>query len=410
MRPKIIYVLTTRNDELNCIPVVEELKGKTDTLVIVDENGNIPLPSDLPAKVKQLGSYNSANIHHILHQEAPQLLALASDSALISRAFILCASRLGITTIFIGAGIHSPTFRKRREILRTLHSIAFSKQPFRDARLIFNSGLVLDFIKIALYTLKHRYYGGHGGCSLSCVRGKVDKDLLIQQGVKSSSIIVTGDPHLDAIYKLKTQDKRKDVTNKLNIQAHSKIILLLIQDWVEVHLWSANQRQVFLSGVLNVMRNLANCTPVLKLHPHQSLKAYQGLLQQLSLDDILIVQNEVPLHDLLATCDVAIGVYSTTLFEAMVFDKPVIVVNLFKEPDYMGYIASGAAICVERDEDLAPAIHSALYDEQVRGTLDENRKKFLYEHTYIQDGQATKRVADLIIQMIEESRKAKVEA
>jgi len=48
-------------------------------------------------------------------------------------------------------------------------------------------------------------------------------------------------------------------------------------------------------------------------------------------------------------------------------------------------------------------MRDALYNEDVRQRLAVNRKKFVYDYAYEQDGQASKRVAQLIRNMIQES-------
>ena len=83
--------------------------------------------------------------------------------------------------------------------------------------------------------------------------------------------------------------------------------------------------------------------------------------------------------------------------------KPIICINTTNKKSM--YVSSGIAIEVKKVEELIPAIKDVLYNEEIRKKLAEARKKFVYEHAYIQDGQATKRAVDLIMRMIEESKK-----
>ena len=111
---------------------------------------------------------------------------------------------------------------------------------------------------------------------------------------------------------------------------------------------------------------------------------------------------------LLALSDVVIILSSTVGIEAALLDKPIICINIAnQEPDSI-YVSRGVAIEVRKMDQLIPAIKDALYNEEVRTRLAEARKKFVYDQAYIQDGQALKRVADLIIHMIEESRGARI--
>ena len=73
------------------------------------------------------------------------------------------------------------------------------------------------------------------------------------------------------------------------------------------------------------------------------------------------------------------------------------------------YVSSGIAIEVKKLEELISAIKDVLYKGEVREKLAEARKKFVYEHAYIQDGKATERVVNLIEQMIEESKRRRDE-
>jgi 3-deoxy-D-manno-octulosonic-acid transferase len=101
-------------------------------------------------------------------------------------------------------------------------------------------------------------------------------------------------------------------------------------------------------------------------------------------------------------------VRSTTALEAMILDKPVIIVDFIKNPFPTPYTESGAAIGVYKEEDLAPTIEKVLHNQKVQKELKNNRKQFVYEHAYKIDGQASKRVVDLIKLMIQESRRNKV--
>jgi CDP-glycerol glycerophosphotransferase (TagB/SpsB family) len=96
-------------------------------------------------------------------------------------------------------------------------------------------------------------------------------------------------------------------------------------------------------------------------------------------------------------------VHSTVALEAMLLNKPVITINLTGTPDYMPYAESGAALGVYREEDLVPAIRKALRDPQVIEEMAQSREKFISEYAYKPDGQAAKRIAELITRLIAES-------
>ncbi|GAH91176.1 unnamed protein product, partial [marine sediment metagenome] len=110
------------------------------------------------------------------------------------------------------------------------------------------------------------------------------------------------------------------------------------------------------------------------------------------------------LWELIASSDLVIISNSTVGLDAMILDKPVVMVNLGRQVEGIAYVSSGAALGAYSLEDIAPAVREALSNEQVRQDLAEARKRFIYEYAYIQDGKAAKRIADLIVQMAAETK------
>ena len=365
---------------------------------------------------KDLNDFNVQGLLRVVETIAADIIVLHNDSAIIARIFIECARHLGIPTLLVQVAGEGPRLMTAQKLLRL--------PPFLDVSFLakdygllwrtlteVNRNPLISVAFMAKHVWSALFYWstwGCNGCDRIAVFGDYYRRNLLGQHIPQERIVVTGNPRLDAVHHINQGEAKERVSHSLSLSPDKKLVLLLTQANVEDAIWSAGQQKHFISEVLNSVR--PDYAAVLKLHPRESLAAHRELLDELSLGDVALVQNEIPLYDLLAACDVATGAWSTTLLEAMAFDKPVIVANLFQAPDYVGYVASGAAIGVERGEDLASAIHSALYNEEVRARLAENRKKFLYDYAYVQDGQASKRVADLITGMIKNSRKARGEA
>ena len=80
----------------------------------------------------------------------------------------------------------------------------------------------------------------------------------------------------------------------------------------------------------------------------------------------------------------------------MVLEKPVLVVNLTGYPDTVPYVSSGAAIGVYREEEIAPAIESALWGgEQIQKMLQAQRK-FVEDYVFKIAGKSKERVFQLL--------------
>jgi len=228
------------------------------------------------------------------------------------------------------------------------------------------------------------------------VWGKAMKDVLIKRGVRPDQLVVTGHPRYDIFYK--KDFKKERIYHELKIDGDKRIIVLTTQPV------SSKENEALLYGVINAMKNFPDKQLVIKLHPSEDPMWYQELIKEMGADDVIITKN-VDLHELLNACDIMITLYSTTAVEAMILDKPVITINLMNKPDILPYAERGAAIGVYKSEDIAPTINRILYDEKTKQQLADNRKKFIYDWTYLSDGNASRRVADLIEEMLYNTRK-----
>lgn len=134
---------------------------------------------------------------------------------------------------------------------------------------------------------------------------------------------------------------------------------------------------------------------IVKQHPgEQSDVLYHRLAQEIGIKP-LITKNASTL-ELLTASDVLIGAESTLDYEAMILDKPVIVVNFGGRRDSLPFVEEGAALGVYTPEDVLPALKKALFDEKTRSVLAERMRALVQAHCYLIDGKAAARAAEII--------------
>jgi len=205
-------------------------------------------------------------------------------------------------------------------------------------------------------------------------------------------VIVTGSTRYDHIINMRNELNSTKIYTQLDLNPGKKLIVYTSQPIGKME----NDR--ILLSILKSMTNFPNMQLVIKMHPSERL-VNKELLAKFDLERVTIIKT-IDIYELLSSCDVMITSFSTTALEAMILEKPVITINLSGLPDKIPYSKSGAAIGVYDEQELLPAIESILYDENVRKELSIKRNKFVYEQTYKQDGNASKRVVKLIDQMI----------
>ena len=219
--------------------------------------------------------------------------------------------------------------------------------------------------------------------------GQFSKNVLVSCGVDESKLIVTGRPTYDILARADEVFNKEEICKELGIATEKKIILFATENL------PPRERDTIFYAVCRAIKNLSEVEFVIKVHPAElDYAIYEKVANGMGLSPV--VTKDINIYEVIYVCDVMITMFSTTALEAMILNKPVITVNLTGMKDPMPYAESGAAIGVYKEEDIVSAIRDALYNEEVRQMLAINRKKFIYEHAYKQDGKATERVAGLI--------------
>lgn len=233
--------------------------------------------------------------------------------------------------------------------------------------------------------------------------GNYHKGMLVNYALYSPDrVVVTGQPKSDYLARADEIFDKNKLCNELGINPNKKIVVWITQ----THGLPTDENKKNISCIYNAMQSLKNTQLVIKLHPCEDQKAPLYREDKIT-KPIIIAAKDADTNGMLYACDVMITKNSTTALEAMILNKPVITLNLSKMSDFYQYAESGAAVGVYKEEDLLPTLEKVLYDLQFCKKLEKNRERFVYEHAYIQDGQASKRVADLIMEMIEESKRKK---
>jgi len=286
----------------------------------------------------------------ILTIENPAVVVFLADGPVPSRTFATVAGKFRVPTILLMHGIHPPT-------------------------------------KIYIPT-----------CKYVAVWGPKFKDYNISNGLNKEQVTVTGAPNYDALTKL---ESKEDLRMELGLPESKTIVTFATQPFSE------QMRREWTYAVLRSMKQLNEVLLVIKPHPREDPKFYSKFLREcdagISPDKIKLMQ-EVNTSKLIKASDLLITVNSTVALESNVIGTPVLTLNFMEEKDPF-YSQEGGAIGVEKPEALTDVIHKALYDEKFREKISINRNEFLQKYISYKDGGATERVAKLVMQVVEESKR-----
>jgi glycosyltransferase involved in cell wall biosynthesis len=224
------------------------------------------------------------------------------------------------------------------------------------------------------------------------VIGDLSRRLWEEHGIPAEKLVVTGAPRFDVKYRLDPGAPER-IRAALGVPSGKPIITFATQP-LPATVVERNTK-----NVVRAAKRFPDHQLVFKVHPREEPARYRRLLGKLEVDKIIITQ-DVDLNALLQASALVVTGFSTVALEAMAYDRPVLIVNLTGEPDPVDYVSSGAAAGAYTPEDVVKQMVLLLTDAQVNATLVEGRRKYVVDQLYRVDGQATRRVVELIQDMI----------
>lgn len=295
--------------------------------------------------------------------EKPDLILVAGESPWLGIAAIITGKLKGVPTLAVQHGnisLHHPVY---------LHT----------------KGEISDTIAPEYYPLSDK----------TAVYGPWTKRMLVEEcNYPEDTVVVTGQPRYDMLAKADEIFSKEAFCIRYGLDPSKKIALICTEN-----LPIFEDNIVFLKAVLKALKESPEVQVVIKPHHFERGRWYERIARE-EKTKALILPKKFNTYLAMYACDVMLAFFSTTITEALILNKPVVVVNLTGEPDPMPYVESGVAIGAYKQEDIAPAIKDTLHNKGVVGKLAQARKEFVYEHVYIQDGQATRRVTELVEQML----------
>ena len=230
--------------------------------------------------------------------------------------------------------------------------------------------------------------------------GKLSAKIIESQGVDKSSIYITGHPGFDVFNTIKnppgSKNKRYDLFNSENMKT-KKIILFASQPFY-INSFSSNTIRTqcieALKSIININDSLFL---IIKPHPFEEIGFLKKTFPKNSRIKILAKELDINLY--IELCDIFVTMHSTTAFQAMSLNKPVITLDFDYMHEYSPFINSNSTYSAKNKQDLEFYINcltnSKNYNKNDLNILDY--KKFLNDSFDNEDGKATERIVNLII-------------
>jgi UDP-N-acetylglucosamine:LPS N-acetylglucosamine transferase len=301
---------------------------------------------------KRLIPYVAA-ARHILKKHRPALIVSADDADQRCRVFSLAGRSLGIPSLLIQQGLSK----------RIVPEWTFFSQD-----------------KVAAMNATSR-------------------SDMTAQGVPADKITVTGHPGFDRLL-APAPDVRQKIRSDFGLKKEQKLVLFASQPYYFGVFNNAKIRRLMIRSIVQAANRFENLMLAVKPHPGENIRELKKFVGRSS--RVAIAGKMDDITDLIQACDIFITFFSTSALQALYAGKPVINVDFPESGGSNIYTRSGATWTARSEEEIVLHLENLLSGTKTEETekREKARLAFLRELTYIPDGKATLRAAQIALEMI----------
>ena len=235
--------------------------------------------------------------------------------------------------------------------------------------------------------------------------GETTRKALLEHGVQTEQISITGSPRHDSLVNVDANDVAKTRV-RLGIPAgHAMVLCASTYQQKEYNSLSDPELLVSMKrAVFKAAGQVSGLCLVVKPHPIENVQETRRLIGAGC--NILLVDPAEDIRELTKACDAFIGFGSTATVDAMIADKLTIC------PAFPGWIwsemfvKSNAVLEPSSEEEVLSSLRSIVDGSihKVKAELEPARLSFLQKWTYKIDGNSSERTAMLAMEMAADSQ------
>ena len=203
--------------------------------------------------------------------------------------------------------------------------------------------------------------------------------------------MIVGQPNSDAIFQYKSEWKKEALYSEFGLDPKKKTIVFTARaDDAPV------EKKFVITQVYNLLKNNPDLQMIVKLHPREKEShMYETVAKELGIKCPVVIR-DVNIFKTLILADIVVTQYSTTVLDALILRKYVLVFNFFKDYIPERILNSKCMLDVTIPDDFENAFRKLLLDDVIQKSLDKHIEKFITGEIYKVDGKCNQRIVDLI--------------
>ncbi len=232
---------------------------------------------------------------------------------------------------------------------------------------------------------------------VTTVWGTHEYDQLQQCAYPKDALLLCGNPNYDSLVNnIQNVYSRNLFCSAHKVNSNDVLILWLTQS----HAWGIQKTLQYCDEVFCSVALMTGVTLIIKQHPYETPVYDKVIKEYVSMHGDIkckILPKDGDVSEVIYSSDIIVLENSTCGFEALIMDKPLIVLDFSEKPDAGKYVEEGVAVGAFKKGSLKWAIEMSIVDDNDRKTA---RSQYISRHLYKIDSQASQRCADKIWDMI----------
>jgi len=214
---------------------------------------------------------------------------------------------------------------------------------------------------------------------ITLVFGNYVKDLLVKNGYPSEKLVVFGNPSLFNLEKIKSEFDKEKLLKQFHILPNQKVIIFttgkLQREYSEAGKYDYDEKIWEL--LLKNFSGKNNLFIILKPHPSEkNISIYEKISKNYHSNNIKILRHDI--FELIQLSSVVVSVFSSTMFDSLCFNKPVIRIKFQNEEPHV--LDESNAIITSDLNNMYQNILKILNNPELKSSLEKNISEFVKEH------------------------------
>lgn len=224
--------------------------------------------------------------------------------------------------------------------------------------------------------------------------GEFSREFLLENGMKADKIILTGGANFDR--SLSLVPDRVKIARELKLDSKKKWIVFTTQGPGAGNIPTIEEIETAIMETAKTALNYPEYELVFQVHPEQTIEKVKAICDNVTGNKTIVTKYKDTEELIVASVGV-ITFFSTTALDAVILGKPLLLVNLSDDKNFLPFVKMGAAFGAYNKTEISSAFKSLIYDFS---KIKDNLPKAAEFVNYKNDGKALERVFLLIREML----------